>query len=117
MRGKTIVALAASIAAGGCMQYLVQPPQPSIAGDPNTVVAKSYLGSELQQPPYVLATRCVGNEQLARVIVKRDFSQGLVSWLTFGLYAPATIIYECANVSAPPTGNTDQPLPSTGGGG
>ena len=116
MRGKTIVALAA-FATGGCMQYLVQPPQPSIAGDPNRVEAKSYLGSELQQPPYVLATRCVGNEQLARVIVKRDFGQGLVSWLTLGLYAPATIIYECANVSAPPTGNTDQPIPSTDGGG
>ncbi len=51
MRGKTILALAALIPAGGCMQYLVQPPAPSIAGDPNTVVAQSYLGSELQKPP------------------------------------------------------------------
>jgi hypothetical protein len=116
MRGKTIVALAALIPAGGCMQYLVQPPRPSIAGDPNPVVAKSYLGSELQKPPYVLATACVGNEQIARVIVKRDFGQGLVSWLTLGLVAPATIVYECANVSAPPLGDTDQPTPSTDGG-
>lgn len=116
MRGKTIVALMALIPAGGCMQYLVQPPAPSIAGDPNTVEAKSYLGAQLQQPPYVLATMCHGNEQLARVIVKRDFGQGLASWLTFGLYAPATIVYECANVSAPPTGDTDTPPPSTDGG-
>lgn len=80
----------------GCMQYLVQPPAAEIAGSPHEVEAKSYLGSELQQPPYVLATRCVGREQLARVIVRRDFWQGLVSWVSLGLITPATIVYECS---------------------
>ena len=94
----------------GCMQYLVQPPAPSIAGSPQTVKANSWLGSEVQQPPYVLARQCRNGEQLARVIVRRDFGQGLVSWITFGLVAPATIIYECANVNEPPLG-------TTGGGG
>ncbi len=80
----------------GCMQYLVQPPAPEIAGSPRYVQAKSYLGSELQQPPYVLATECQGREQLSRVIVRRDFWQGLVSWISLGLVAPATVRYECA---------------------
>lgn len=103
--------LAASLATGGCMQYLVQPPAPSLAGSPHEVQAKSYLGSELQQPPYVLAKKCVGDEQLARVLVKRNFGQGLVSWLTFGLYAPATVVYECANVNEPTLGNTSDGAP------
>ena len=55
------------------MQYLVQPTEPSLAGSPQTVQVKSYLGSEVQQPPYVLAQRCRDGEQLARVLVKRDF--------------------------------------------
>ena len=41
------------LTSAGCMQYLVQPPQPSLAGTPQTVNANSYLGSEVQQPPYV----------------------------------------------------------------
>lgn len=94
----------------GCMQYLVQPPQPSLAGSPQVIQANSYLGSEVQQPPYVLATRCREGEQLARVLVKRDFGQGLIGWLTLGLIAPATIVYTCANAGDPPLGN------SSGGG-
>jgi hypothetical protein len=103
---KRIVALAASFATGGCMQYLVQPPAPSIAGSPNYVKADSFLGSEVQSPPYVLAKKCVDGEQLSRVIVSRNFGQGLVSWLTLGLYAPATIRYECANAGDPGMGDT-----------
>ena len=98
-------------ATAACAQYLVQPPAPSIAGSPHEVEAKSYLGSELQQPPYVLATRCVGEEQLARVIVRRNFWQGLVSWVSLGLVAPATVVYECAN---PPDSGLE--TPSDGGG-
>jgi hypothetical protein len=95
----------------GCMQYLVQPPQPSLAGTPQTVNANSYLGSEVQQPPYVLATRCQNGEQLARVLVRRNFGQGLISWLSLGLITPATIVYTCANAGEPPLGT------SGGGGG
>lgn len=89
---------------GGCMQYLVQPPAPSLAGSPQTVQVKSYLGSEVQQPPYVLAQRCADGEQLARVLVKRNFWQGFVSWVSLGLIAPATVVYSCANAGDPPLG-------------
>jgi hypothetical protein len=88
----------------GCMQYLVQPPQPSLAGSPQEVQVNSYLGSEVQQPPYVLATRCQNGEQMARVLVRRNFGQGLVSWLSLGLIAPATVVYTCANAGEPPLG-------------
>lgn len=111
MRKSHIAALAAPLLTGGCMQYLVQPPAPSLAGSPHEVRAKSYLGSELQQPPYVLAKKCVGDEQLARVLVKRSFGQGFISWITFGLVAPATVVYECANVGEPVLGNTSDGAP------
>jgi hypothetical protein len=95
------------LTSAGCMQYLVQPPQPSLAGTPQTVHANSYLGSEVQQPPYVLAERCRNGEQLARVLVRRNFAQGLISWLSLGLITPATIEYTCANAGAPPLGGGD----------
>jgi hypothetical protein len=95
------------LTSAGCMQYLVQPPQPSLAGTPQTVQANSYLGSEVQQPPYVLATRCRNGEQLARVLVRRNFGQGLISWLSLGLITPATIEYTCANAGDPPLGGGD----------
>jgi len=88
-----------------CMQYLVQPPAPSIAGSPRAVKAQSYLGSELQKPPYVLASDCRNGEQLGRVLVKRNFGQGLISWLTLGMVAPATVVYECANAGDPGLGD------------
>lgn len=106
MRPRLWIVLAALPAMAGCMQYLVQPPAPSIAGSSHEVTANSYLGSEVQSPPYVLARHCVDGEQLARVLVKRDFGQGLLSWLTFGMVAPATVVYECANVGDPEVGQT-----------
>ena len=108
---KGVAACGLLVMTAGCMQYLVQPPEPSLAGSPQALEVKSYLGSELQQPPYVLATRCVDGEQLARVLVKRDFWQGFVSWISLGLIAPATVVYTCANAGDPPLGN------GSGGGG
>lgn len=93
----------------GCIQYLVQPPAPSIAGNPHSVSVNSFAGGKIQQPPYVLAAKCIDGEQLARVQVRRDFGQGLISWLTLGLYTPATIIYECANADEPGLGHTGTP--------
>jgi hypothetical protein len=90
----------------GCMQYLVQPPAPSIAGSPQSVSVNSYAGGTVQQPPYILAGKCLEGEQLARVLVKRNFGQGLISWLTLGLYSPATVVYECANAGDPGLGHT-----------
>jgi len=101
MTRRFLAALALMPATGGCMQYLVQPPAPSLAGAEHRVEAQSYLGSELQSPPYVLAKKCVGEEQLGRVLVRRNFGQGLVSWLTFGMVAPATVVYQCANARQP----------------
>ena len=50
--------------------------------------------------------RCRDGEQLARVLVKRDFRQGFVSWISLGLIAPATVVYTCANAGDPPLGNS-----------
>jgi hypothetical protein len=105
MNPKPLLLLALLPMTAGCMQYLVQPPAPSIAGSPRTVQTQSYLGSELQKPPYVLASECRNGEQLARVLVKRNFGQGLISWLTLGMVAPATVVYECANAGEPGLGD------------
>ena len=110
MLKKKMLAAACLLPMSGCMQYLVQPPEPSIAGSPKQVTVNSYLGSKVQQPgPYVLAKECRNGEQLARVQVRRNFGQGLISWLTLNLYAPATIIYECANAGDPGLGDGGSP--------
>jgi hypothetical protein len=91
----------------GCMQYVVQPPAPSIAGSPQEVQVRSYLGGSIQQPPVVLADACVDGEQLARVQVRQNFGQGHMSWITLGMVNSATIIYECANIAPPGGGELD----------
>ena len=108
----------------GCMQYLVQPPEPSLAGTPQAVAAsanvgvaklplggpshsaaaKGYLGGKIQQPGYVTAERCQHGDQLGRVLVRRNFWQGLVNWITLGMVAPATVEYTCGN---PPLNDDD----------
>ena len=95
------------LTSAGCMQYMVQPPQPSLAGTPQTVQANAYLGGQVQQPAFVSAARCRNGEQLARVLVKRNFWQGLVSWVSLGMITPATIEYSCANAGDPPLGGGD----------
>ena len=106
MLKRAIAALAMATATSGCMQYLVQPPQPSLAGTPQTVEANSYLGGKVQQPPSVTAEQCKNGEQLARVLVKRNFWQGFVGWITLGMITPATVEYSCANVGEPPMGGS-----------
>ena len=114
---KPIALAALLMTTAGCMQYLVQPPRPSIAGDPRTVETKSWLESHVQQPPYVLATACRNGEQLARVIVRRNAWQGFVAWVTLGLVGPGTVVYECANLSAPNPGSSgDTPTTTNGAG-
>jgi hypothetical protein len=104
---RAVAACALLLTSAGCMQYLVQPPQPSLAGTPQTVQANSYLGGQVQQPSFVTAERCRNGEQLARVLVRRNFGQGLISWLSLGLITPATIVYTCANAGEPPLGGGD----------
>lgn len=96
---------------GGCMQVLITAPAPEIAGSPHEVRANAYAGSLAQRPGYILADQCQGREQLARVLVKRNFWQGLAGWLSLGLITPSTVVYECAN--APGQGELGD---SSGGG-
>jgi len=104
MLKRAIAALAMAATTGGCMQYLVQPPQPSLAGTPQTIQASSYAGGQAQKPGWITARQCKDGEQLARVLVKRNFWQGFVNWITLGMVAPATIEYSCANAGEPPMG-------------
>jgi hypothetical protein len=105
MLKRAIAALAITAATSGCMQYLVQPPRPSLAGTPQSVQAKAYLGGTVQQPATVTAERCQHGEQLGRVLVKRNFWQGFVNWISLGMIGPATIEYSCANKGKPVMGD------------
>lgn len=123
MLKRAIAAVAMAATTSGCMQYLIQPPQPSLAGTPQTVQATAkvdgdipnpgtpetakatgYLGGQVQKPGYVTAKRCQNGEQLGRVLIKRNFWQGFVNWITLGMVAPATIEYSCGNPGEPPMG-------------
>lgn len=95
------------LTSAGCMQYMVQPPQPSLAGTPQTVQANAYLGGTVQRPAFISADRCQHGGQLGRVLVRRNFWQGLVSWVSLGMITPATIEYTCANTGDPPLGGGD----------
>lgn len=95
------------LTSAGCMQYIVQPPRPSLAGTPQPVEATSYLGGQVQRPAFISADRCRNGEQLGRVLVRRNFGQGLISWLSLGMITPATIVYTCGNAGEPPLGGGD----------
>src|SRR5258705_244423 len=103
-KSRKVAACALIAMTGGCMQYLVQPPQPSLAGTPQTVPANAYLGGQVQQPGFISAARCQNGEQLGRVLVRRNFWQGFVGWITLGMITPATVVYTCANAGEPPLG-------------
>lgn len=96
---KIAAACALFAATAGCMQYLVTAPAPEIAGSPHSVKAQAYLGSEVQKGGTLVAGECRGREQLSRVLVRRSFWQGFVSWISLGLITPATIVYECSNAA------------------
>jgi hypothetical protein len=115
MSMKAALFLLVPLLCAGCMQYVVQPPAPSLAGSPQEVQVRSYLGGTVQQPPLVLAEACVDGEQLARVQVRQNFGQGLVSWITLGMVSSATIIYECANIARPGGGELDDDFSAPGG--
>jgi hypothetical protein len=96
---KTVCLLA--LLTAGCAQYLVVAAQPRYAGQPHIRTQASIAGGTAVSPPQIVARDCGPHEQLAMVIVRRDFGQGLLSFLTLGMYAPATVEYRCA--SEPPT--------------
>lgn len=99
-KSKIVSTCALLATTAGCMQYLVTAPAPEIAGSPHQVEARAYLGAEVQKGGgYIVASQCQGREQLARVLVRRNFWQGFVGWISFGTITPATIVYECANAA------------------
>jgi hypothetical protein len=104
MLKRAIAALAMAATTGGCMQYLVEPPVRRLAGTPQSVEATGYLGGTVQQPKWVSAERCQNGEQLGRVLVRRNFWQGFVNWITLGMVGPATVEYTCANSGRPKMG-------------
>ena len=91
-------------------RYSDVPPYGAYSGDipnpgtPETAKATGYLGGQVQKPGYVTAKRCQNGEQLGRVLIKRNFWQGFVNWITLGMVAPATIEYSCGNPGEPPMG-------------
>ena len=104
---KIVSACGLLLSSAGCMQYLVQPPQPSLAGTPQTVQANAYLGGQAQRPGFISADTCLHGRQLGRVLVRRNFWQGFVNWISLGMIAPATIEYTCSNTGDPPLGGGD----------
>ena len=106
MLRRAIAALAMAATTGGCMQYLVQPPRPSLAGTPaDRSRPNSYVGGKVQQPSGHVTPQAMRERRAARpVLVERNFWQGFVNWITLGMVAPATIEYSCANAGEPPMG-------------
>jgi len=96
---RIVAACALFATTAGCMQVLVTARAPEIAGEPHEVRADSYAGALAQRPGFILADQCHGREQLSRVLVRRSFWQGFVGWISLGLVAPATVVYECSNAA------------------
>ncbi|HMG45980.1 MAG TPA: hypothetical protein VK614_00770 [Allosphingosinicella sp.] len=85
----------------GCAQYLVVAAEPRYAGQERDRSQVSIAGGTGAAPPQIIASDCGPGEQLAIVRVTRNFGEGLLAWLTLGLYAPATVHYRCATQPQP----------------
>lgn len=104
-----MVAVAASVWAGGCTQYLITAPEARHAGQQHSRPAVSLTGGTGAKPnPGPVAEEC-GAGQLATVRITRDLGQALLSVVTLGLYAPATVHYYCAAPPPPPAGDIQTP--------
>jgi len=88
----------------GCMQYLVVAAEPRYGGQEVDRSQVSIAGGTAASPPQIVARDCGPGEQLAIARVTRNFGEGLLSWLTLGLYAPATVHYRCATQPQPEGG-------------
>jgi len=109
MRPRISFALAALAATGGCTSYLVMAPEPRHAGQEHHRRIASLGGGTGTSPhPGVVASEC-GADQLAMVRLTRDFGQSLLSVVSLGLYAPATVHYYCATPPQPEGGEIDTP--------
>jgi hypothetical protein len=102
---KRSIAGAALALTCACTSYLVVAPQPRYAGQEQHRALTSLAGGTGTSPhPGIVASDC-GDGQLAMVRVTRDFGQALVSFLTLGLYAPASVHYRCATPPQPEGGD------------
>src|SRR6185295_3330543 len=89
-----------------CTSYLVMTSEPRYAGQPHVRSLTSLAGGNGTSPhPGIVASEC-GEDQLAMVQVTRNFGQALASFVTLGLYAPASVRFYCATPPPPPIGNT-----------
>jgi hypothetical protein len=92
-----------------CTQYLIVAPEPRYAGQQHSRTVVSLGGGNASKPnPGAVAKEC-GSDELAMVRVTRNFGQSLLSLVTLGLYAPATIHYYCSTPPPPPVGTIDTP--------
>jgi Bor protein len=98
---KHVAACSLLLASAACAQYLVAAAEPRYAGQEKDRSQVSIAGGTAASPPQVVAADCGPGEQLAIVRVTRNFGEGLLAWLTLGLYAPATVHYRCATQPQP----------------
>jgi hypothetical protein len=88
-------------ATSSCTSYLVMTSEPRYAGQPHQRQLTSLAGGNGTSPhPGIVASEC-DEGQLAMVRITRGFGEALVSFLSLGLYAPATVHYYCATPPPP----------------
>src|SRR6185503_20813756 len=98
---KHVAACSLLLASAACAQYLVVAAEPRYAGQEVDRSQVSIAGGTGAAPPQIIASTSGPGEQLAIVRVTRNFGEGLLAWLTLGLYAPATVHYRCATQPQP----------------
>jgi hypothetical protein len=81
------------LAAAGCFQYRVRPPELAAATEPREVVVWNFAWGLVQQE--VRPDNCQGNGT-AEVTVSTHAGFQLLALVTLGLVAPATVQWTCA---------------------
>ena len=104
---KRIAACALLASTCGCAQYFVIAAEPRSGGQWHSKTQASIAGGTAASPPQVVGRACGPDEQLAMVRVTRNFGQGLLSFVTLGMYGPATVHYRCATAQQPEGGEID----------
>lgn len=97
--------LLAALSLSACASYVIQSEIPTGVG-PHEEGMSSFAGragAGSHDMEFVTSERCK-DKDLDRVEVQRNFGQGLISWLTFNLYNPVTVVYRCAPQSDPDDG-------------
>jgi len=106
-QSKTVLATAFLLVCCGCTQHLIMTDPRITEAAHSGQVASVGFGKATSPDIGVDATENCGNDALAIVRVKRNFGQALISFITLGAYAPATIDYACA-IPRPPQNRGSQ---------